>query len=133
MRVAAAGKELFRQRDQRDALAYRLVGVWINGARSRRHDAGASEGLLQSDGRRAGEYELMPWLSLSAESLVGGILHQRAAEIGFGSEIARGGKTIEREVVALGAFQGVVTLVANESEARTSHAHGKREERDFAG
>src|ERR1700722_9770326 len=132
MRVAAAGKELLRQRDGPNVGACRLTRR-VQRARPGRQDLRAPKRLLHANAGRAGKYELVSGLALSAKRIVGRILRQQAAEIAFRTEVTGGGKTVEREIVSLGALQRIVALVANEGKARAAHAGRKREERDFAG
>src|SRR4029077_6258123 len=64
---------------------------------------------------------------------IGGKLTKGAAKVGLGGKIFGRSKTVQREVAALGAFQGIVALVADVSETRTANTGGKREDCEFAG
>lgn len=66
----------------------------------------------------------------AAKGLVSGILRQQAGEIGFRSEVARRGETVQGEEVAPGAFQRIIPLVANVGETGATHASGLGKERD---
>src|SRR5579862_1990104 len=132
MRVAAAGEELFRQRNERNPFANCLpraiqrTGAW-------RDDSGASIGLLQADTGGTGEDVLMPRLAFAPKRIVGGMLKQGAAEVGLRSEVGGRSKCIQREVGSFRALQRVVALVVDKREAGPSYACGKREQSDFAG
>src|SRR5579863_10190703 len=99
MRVAAASKELFRQRDQGNPLAYRFIGVRINGTSSRRPNHGPAKGLLYANGSRPGEHPLMAGLTLAAKGVVSGVLRQQSTIIRLRSEVSVCRKGDHREVV----------------------------------
>src|SRR5258708_3677195 len=75
----------------------------------------------------------MSRLSFFSKSVIRGILRQHAAEISFRTEIAGRGKGIQREIVAFGAFQGIVTLVVDKGETWAAYPRRERKSRNFAG
>src|SRR5271165_4965565 len=75
----------------------------------------------------------MSCFALATECVIRGMLRQRAAEIGFRSEVGGRGKSIQREVASFGAFQRIVPLVVDESETGAVHTGRKRENRNFTG
>src|SRR3984957_13238623 len=126
MGVAAAAKKLFGQRNQRDVRTGAFSGL-IHRTRSRRQNPGAANWLLQSNAGGARENELVVRFAFSAESLVSGILGQRAGKISLGTKVTRCGKGIEREVIALSAFQRVVAPVVNEGKTGTADSRRQRQ------
>src|SRR5579862_11396 len=132
MRVAAAGKELFGQRDQRDVFAQGLIRVGIDRAGAWRPDGGPSKGLLHADARRSGEYIFVSGSALPTKCLIRRILRQQPTEVGLRTEVARRSKTVQSEIVSLRALEGVVPLITNEGKTWTSHTRRKRQQRYFA-
>ena len=133
MRVSAPGEELFRQRNDRDSLAHRFPGIWVQRTSPRGHNSSTSEGLLQADASRTGKHVLTPRLALSSKRIIGGMLAQGPAEIGFRAEGGGRGKSIQREISSLCALKGIVPFIVNKGESRTAHTGRKREQRDFTG
>src|ERR1035441_9696141 len=132
MGVSAARKELLGQRDGCEVGTGRLPRR-IQRTRTGRQNPGFVNRLLHADGRRTGEHVLMTGLALASKGVIGGILRQRAAEIGFSSKVLGRSKTIEREITPLRAFEGIVTFVTDVGEPRTAYACRQGEDRDFAG
>src|ERR1700686_1907874 len=98
MGVAATCEKLLGQRNERDSLAHRLPRMRVQRTGSGGHDSGTSERLLQANACRTAKYELMSRLTFASKCIVGGILTERPAEIGFRTKIAGSGKTIQREI-----------------------------------
>src|ERR1700682_5021064 len=121
MRVSTASKEKFGQGNNRGARrADVLPSPGIGGAGSWGQDSGLPEWLFQSDGRRARKHVLAPWTSFAPERVVGRVLGDCAAEIGFGAEVTGRSEDIQREIVPFRAFERVVAFVSDVGEARTA-------------
>src|SRR5437764_15168176 len=72
-----------------------------------RQNQGVAENSLQPDACRAGDHELTIGGPILADLVVGGILYQKAAEVGFRSEIAGRYPAINRVVAPLGRFEWI--------------------------
>src|SRR6267378_5176679 len=65
-----------------------------------------------------------------SEQVVGRVLHQDTAEVGLGTEVARGYAGVDGCVGPLGGLEGTVAAIPNVGEARYAHAGGLRENRN---
>ena len=100
----------------------------IQWAASRGQDPGASIDLLQAQGSGASEDELVIG---RAEGVIGGILSEGAAIIRLRADIAGCGETIESKVLAFGAFERIIALVADESKAGTANVGRQGKQTEF--
>ncbi len=66
-----------------------------------------------------------------AEGVVSGILGKGAAVVRLRSHIAGSGESVEGEVLTLGAFERIITLVADEGEARSAHMGWQGKQTEF--
>src|SRR5271157_1009964 len=126
MGVAAAGKELFRQRDGRSIGASGFARL-VQRARSGRQNFCAPEWLFQPNRRGSSEHKLMSSLTFAAERLIGGVLRQSPAKVGVhvahrrfraGTKVTRCRKRVEREIVPFRTLQRIVPLVSDEGKTR---------------
>ena len=100
-----------------------MTGSW-------RKDPGTSINLLQTDGCRTSEHKFVLG---TTKGIVGGILGESASEIGLRTKVTGCGETVEREVLALGTFEWIVALVADECNAGTTDARRQRKQTKFRG
>src|SRR6266853_455825 len=128
MRVSAAAKEKFRQRNYRDAgWADALSSLGVGGAGSGGQYPGVSERLLQSNRRGACKHVASPRTSFPSEGVIGGVLCDGAPEVGLRAEVTGRREGIQREVRAFRTFQWVSAFVANVSKAGAAHARRQRQ------
>src|SRR5437016_4990739 len=124
MRVAASGKKTFGQRNQGGAGGNGFV---------RLNDDRIAEWILDADAGGAGEDEALLGRTVLSERVVGRVLYEDAAEVGFRTEVAGGDSRVERGVPTLGGFQRAVAAVADQRQGRNSHTGRLREDRDQVG
>src|ERR1700722_3004357 len=131
MRVAAAGEKSLGQGNDRGRRT--TSHDCIRTGLPRRKNGGIAKGGFYTDSQRTRKYEFFLRGPVLAERVIGGILRQDPAEICFRAKVTGGDPGIDRSVAPFRAFQIIVTLVANVAEARFTHPHWKRKQRDFSG
>src|ERR1700730_3735834 len=131
MRVAAAGEKSLGQGN--DGCRGTAGQDCIRTGLPRWKNSGIAEGGFYTDSQRPREDEFLLRRAILAERVIGGILRQDPAEICFRAKVTGGDPGIDRSIAPFRAFQIIVTLVANVAEARFTHPHWKRKQRDFSG
>ena len=66
-----------------------------------------------------------------AEPIVSGVLSQSAGIVRLRADIAGRGETIEGKVLPLGAFKGIIALVADEGEAGAANVGRQGKQTEF--
>src|SRR5215468_3385374 len=99
MRVAAAGKKTFRERDESGTRGRGLVGF---------KGDGVAERILNAEARGTRKDKTLLGRAVLAELVVVGILQQDAAKVGFRTEVAGGNSSVECRIGALCGFERAV-------------------------
>src|SRR5712671_3799960 len=121
MGVAPAAKETLRQRNKGLAGGRGLRGIQQNRV---------SERVFDPDAGGTGEDESSSGAAISKKGVIGGVLDQQPAEVGFGAKIAGGDAAFDGGVVSTCAFQIVIAAVAGVEKIRSSYPGRLGEERD---
>src|SRR5580765_8497335 len=124
MRVAASGKKTFGEWDQGGPSRNGLV---------RFDNYRLAERILNADAGGAREDEALLGRTVLSERVVGRVLYENAAEVGFRTEVAGGDSRVERGVGALRRFQWAVATVPYQRQGRNSYPSRLRECRDQVG
>src|ERR1700722_3587760 len=131
MRVAAAGEKSLGQGNDRGRRT--TSHDCIRTGLPRRKNGGIAKGGFYTDSQRTRKYEFFLRRAILAERVIGGILRQDPAEICFRAKVTGGDPGIDSGIAPFGTLQIIVTFVANVTEARFTHPHWKRQQRDFSG
>src|ERR1700730_15870913 len=131
MRVAAAGEKSLGQGN--DGCRGTAGQDWIRTGLPRWKNSGIAEGGFYTDSQRTREDEFLLRRAILAERVIGGILRQDPAEICLRAKVTGGDPGIDSGIALFGTLQIIVTFVANVTEARFTHPHWKRQQRDFRG
>src|SRR5215469_9181374 len=117
MGVAAAHEETLGQGDQ---------GESGRRAFSRLGDDGFCKRNLYPHPRRAREHEFSSGFPAFSKRMIGRILNQQTAEVGFGAKVAGGNPRVGGDVTSARGFEIVVAMISDVAKARLAHACGLR-------
>src|ERR1700681_611821 len=121
MGVASAAEKTLGERNKSLARGCGLRGV---------QQDRVSERVLNSDAGGSGENESLPGEAISKERMIGGVLDQQPAEVGFGAKITGGNAAFDGRVAAARALQIVIAPVAYVEKIGDSYPGWLREERN---
>src|SRR5208282_1029547 len=124
MGVAPSAVKTLRQRNQ--GLTSRSRLRWVQHHR-------ASQRVFNPDAGGTGEDKPLPRAAIAKEGVIGGILAQHPAEVGFRAKIAGGNAALERGIAAASAFQVVIATVTNVEKIRNAYPGGRGEKRNEVG
>src|SRR5258706_914441 len=113
MGTAAAHIEALGQRDQSMASGNRVRRAEQNGVAKR---------VFQSHASRTREYPTRAGSVIAEKRVIGRILDQSTAEIGFGAKVTGGHAALERGVATVFGFQIVVAPVAYKEKIGLAHS-----------